>query len=76
MLLIDGVVVVLMMSESKVKVLGYNILGYVCSFVFFVIGVYEDMLMGLVYLMLIVLDRVGIILVDLDLIEMYEVFVV
>lgn len=74
--LIDGVFVVVMMIESCVKVFGYILLGYIKSYVFFVIDVWEDMLMGFFYVMLIVFDCVGMILNDLMLIEMYEVFVV
>lgn len=75
-LLIDGVFVVLMMIESCVKELGYILLGYIKSYVFVVIDVWEDMLMGLLYVMFIVFDCVGMIFNDLILIEMYEVFVV
>lgn len=75
-LLIDGVLVVLMMIESKVKVLGYILFGYIKSYVFVVIDVWEDMLMGFFYVLFIVLECVGMMLNDLIFIEMYEVFVV
>lgn len=75
-LFIDGVFVVFMMIESWVKELGYMLFGYIKSYVFLVIDVWEDMLMGLLYVIFIVLDCVGMILNDLMLIEMYEVFVV
>ncbi|MCF2916734.1 acetyl-CoA C-acyltransferase FadI [Pseudoalteromonas sp. Cn5-37] len=72
--LTDGAAAVLMMSESKAKALGYDILGYVRSFAFSAIGVHEDMLMGPAHSTPIALDRAGITLADLDLIEMHEAF--
>ena len=61
-------------SESKAKALGYEILGYVRSFAFSAIGVEKDMLMGPAHATPIALDRAGITLADLDLIEMHEAF--
>lgn len=72
----DGVVVIMLMCEGKVKEFGFEIMGYICFYVFVVIGVEKDMLMGFFYVILIVLDCVGIILNDFILIDMYEVFVV
>ncbi|MEJ6473291.1 acetyl-CoA C-acyltransferase FadI [Pseudoalteromonas piscicida] len=72
--LTDGAAAVLMMSESKAKALGYDILGYVRSFAFSAIGVHEDMLMGPAHSTPVALDRAGITLGDLDLIEMHEAF--
>ncbi len=72
--LTDGAAAVLMMSESKAKALGYDILGYIRSFAFSAIGVYDDMLMGPAHSTPVALDRAGITLKDLDLIEMHEAF--
>jgi acetyl-CoA acyltransferase len=72
--LTDGAAAVLLMSESKAKALGYDILGYIRSFAFSAIGVYDDMLMGPAHSTPIALDRAGITLQDLDLIEMHEAF--
>ncbi|WP_017216607.1 acetyl-CoA C-acyltransferase FadI [Pseudoalteromonas sp. NJ631] len=72
--LTDGAAAVLMMSESKAKALGYDILGYVRSFAFSAIGVHEDMLMGPAHSTPVALDRAGVTLADLDLIEMHEAF--
>ncbi|CCQ12467.1 3-ketoacyl-CoA thiolase [Pseudoalteromonas luteoviolacea B = ATCC 29581] len=72
--LTDGAAAVLLMSESKAKALGYEILGYIRSFGFSAIGVYDDMLMGPAHSTPIALDRAGITLQDLDLIEMHEAF--
>ncbi|KZN44853.1 acetyl-CoA C-acyltransferase FadI [Pseudoalteromonas luteoviolacea] len=72
--LTDGAAAVLMMSESKAKALGYEILGYVRSYAFSAIGVHEDMLMGPAHSTPLALDRAGIELKDLNLIEMHEAF--
>ncbi|TMO83706.1 acetyl-CoA C-acyltransferase FadI [Pseudoalteromonas spongiae] len=72
--LTDGAAAVLMMSESKAKALGYPILGYIRSFAFSAIDVHEDMLMGPAHSTPMALDRAGITLQDLDLIEMHEAF--
>ena len=72
--LTDGAAAVLMMSESKAKALGYDILGYIRSFAFSAIGVQEDMLMGPAHSTPVALERAGITLADLDLIEMHEAF--
>ncbi|WMN60485.1 acetyl-CoA C-acyltransferase FadI [Pseudoalteromonas xiamenensis] len=72
--LTDGAAAVLLMSESKAKALGYDILGYIRSFAFSAIGVYDDMLMGPAHSTPVALERAGITLQDLDLIEMHEAF--
>lgn len=72
--LTDGAAAVLMMSESKAKELGLEVLGYIRSYAFSAIQVEEDMLMGPSYATPIALDRAGIELGDLDLIEMHEAF--
>lgn len=72
--LTDGAAAVLMMTESKAKALGYKPLGYIRSYAFAGIDVYEDMLMGPSYATPIALDRAGLKLADLDLIDMHEAF--
>ncbi|MBD1574957.1 MULTISPECIES: acetyl-CoA C-acyltransferase FadI [Vibrio] len=72
--LTDGAAAVLMMSESKAKELGLEVLGYIRSYAFSAIDVHEDMLMGPSYATPVALDRAGIELSDLDLIEMHEAF--
>jgi acetyl-CoA acyltransferase len=72
--LTDGASSVLLMSESKAKALGYEPLGYIRSFGFAAIDVWEDMLMGPSYSTPIALERAGMELKDLDLIEMHEAF--
>jgi acetyl-CoA acyltransferase len=72
--LTDGASAILLMTESKAKALGYEPLGYIRSFGFAAIDVWEDMLMGPSYATPIALDRAGMTLKDLDLIEMHEAF--
>ncbi|RZQ56439.1 acetyl-CoA C-acyltransferase FadI [Pseudidiomarina tainanensis] len=72
--LTDGASAVLLMTESKAKALGYEVLGYIRSYAFSAIDVWEDMLMGPSYATPIALDRAGMKLSDLTLIEMHEAF--
>lgn len=72
--LTDGAAAVLLMTESKAKALGYDILGYIKSYAFSAIGVEQDMLMGPSFATPIALDRAGMKLSDLDLIDMHEAF--
>ncbi|OOE59867.1 acetyl-CoA C-acyltransferase FadI [Salinivibrio sp. ML323] len=72
--LTDGAAAVLMMPESRAKALGLEVLGYIRSYAFSAIGVEKDMLMGPSYATPIALDRAGISLADLTLIDMHEAF--
>ena len=72
--LTDGASAVIMMTESRAKELGYKPLGYIRSYAFTAIDVWEDMLMGPSYATPIALERAGMQLSDLDLIEMHEAF--
>ena len=72
--LTDGASAVLMMREGRAKELGYKPLGYIRSYGFAAIDVWEDMLMGPSYATPIALQRAGMALKDLDLIEMHEAF--
>ncbi|WP_166423116.1 acetyl-CoA C-acyltransferase FadI [Paraglaciecola sp. 20A4] len=72
--LTDGASAVLMMTESRAKALGYKPLGYIKSYAFAAIDVKEDMLMGPSYATPMALDRAGMTLNDLTLIEMHEAF--
>jgi len=72
--LTDGASAVLMMTESKAKALGYTPLGYIKSYAFTAIDVWQDMLMGPSYATPLALDRAGMTLNDLTLIEMHEAF--
>ncbi|OLQ91205.1 3-ketoacyl-CoA thiolase [Vibrio ponticus] len=72
--LTDGAAAVMLMREGKAKELGLDILGYIRSYAFSAIGVEKDMLMGPSYATPIALDRAGISLNDLTLIDMHEAF--
>ncbi|PKE31753.1 acetyl-CoA C-acyltransferase FadI [Rahnella sp. AA] len=72
--LTDGAAAVLMMSESRARELGLKPLGYLTSFAFSAIDVWEDMLLGPAYATPLALDRAGLTLADLDLIDMHEAF--
>ncbi|MGC6389013.1 acetyl-CoA C-acyltransferase FadI [Ewingella sp. S1.OA.A_B6] len=72
--LTDGAAAVLMMSESRARELGLRPLGYLKSFAFAAIDVWEDMLLGPAYATPLALDRAGLTLADMDLIDMHEAF--
>ncbi|MFT6895622.1 MAG: acetyl-CoA acyltransferase [Paraglaciecola sp.] len=72
--LTDGASAVLMMTESRAKALGYQPIGYIKSYAFAAIDVMDDMLMGPSYATPMALERAGMNLNDLTLIEMHEAF--
>ncbi|NND81639.1 MAG: acetyl-CoA C-acyltransferase, partial [Gammaproteobacteria bacterium] len=72
--LTDGASAVLMMSESKAKELGYEPLGYIRSYAFVGIDPNWQMLMGPSFATPKALDRAGLTLADIDLIDMHEAF--
>jgi acetyl-CoA acyltransferase len=72
--LTDGGSAILMMTESRAKELGYTPLGYIKSYAWAAIDVRQDMLMGPSYATPMALDRAGMTLNDLTLIEMHEAF--
>ncbi|MFP3345799.1 acetyl-CoA C-acyltransferase, partial [Halomonas sp. SIMBA_159] len=59
---------------GRAKELGLKPLGYIRSYAFSAIGVEQDMLMGPSYATPLALDRAGLTLSDLTLIEMHEAF--
>lgn len=72
--LTDGASAVILMNEAKAKALGYDPIGYIKSYAFSAIDVWEDLLMGPSYATPIALRRAGMELEDLTLIEMHEAF--
>ena len=72
--LTDGAAAVILMTESRARELGVVPLGYLRSYAFTAIGVREDMLLGPSYASPLALDRAGITLADLSLIDMHEAF--
>ena len=72
--LTDGAGCVLLMRESRAKELGYTPLGFVRSFAFAGQDPRENMLLGNVYSTPLALDRAGLWLGDMDLLEIHEAF--
>ena len=72
--LTDGAAAMLLMREGRAKELGLTPLGYIRSYAFAAIGVEQDMLMGPSYATPQALDRAGLVLSDLTLIDMHEAF--
>ncbi len=70
----DGAAAVLMMREGRAKALGLPVLGYIRSYAFSAIPVQKDMLMGPVQSIPLALERAGVTLADISLIEMHEAF--
>jgi len=72
--LTDGAAVVVLMTESRAKALGIVPLGYLRSYAFTAIAVWQDMLLGPSYASPLALDRAGTTLNDLTLIDIHEAF--
>ncbi len=72
--LTDGASALLVMRESKARALGYTPLGYVKSWAYAALDPGGWMLMGPSYATPLALDRAGITLKDLALVDMHEAF--
>lgn len=72
--LTDGASAVLLMSEEKAKALGYEPLGYIRSFAFTSLDPATQLLQGPAYAAPVALERAGVELSDIDLVEMHEAF--
>ncbi|KEA50087.1 3-ketoacyl-CoA thiolase [Mangrovibacter sp. MFB070] len=72
--LTDGASAVIMMAESQAKSLGLQPLGYLRSYAFTAIDVWQDMLLGPAWSTPLALSRAGITLADLTLFDMHEAF--
>jgi len=72
--LTDGASAVMLMSENKAKELGCPVLGFIKSHAFAAIDPNWQMLMGPSFATPIALDRAGLSLGELDLIDMHEAF--
>ncbi len=72
--LTDGASAVLLMSEKKAKALGYEPLGYVRSYAYASLDPATQLLQGPAYAAPQALDRAGLKLKDMDLVEMHEAF--
>jgi acetyl-CoA acyltransferase len=65
---------VLLMSEEKAKALGYEPLGYIRSWAYAALSPADQLLQGPVYAAPVALDRAGITMRDVDLLEIHEAF--
>ncbi len=72
--LTDGASAVLLMSEERAKTLGYAPLAYVRSYAYAALDPGEQLLMGPVLAAPIALQRAGLSLAHMDLVEMHEAF--
>jgi acetyl-CoA acyltransferase len=72
--LTDGASALLLMSEDKAKAEGFTPLGFIKSYAFAALDPSEQLLMGPAYATPIALERAGIGLGDLSLIDMHEAF--
>ena len=72
--LTDGACALLLMSEEKAKAMGYQPLGYIRSYAYAALSPDDQPLMGPAYAIPVALDRAGITLKEIDLIEIHEAF--
>jgi len=72
--LTDGAAALILMSEEKAKALGYQPLGFIKSYAFAATDPGEQLLQGPAYAAPIALDRAGMKLSDIELIDMHEAF--
>ena len=72
--LTDGGSAVLLMSEERAKSLGYEPMGYIRSYSYAALDPGEQLLMGPVLAAPVALQRAGLTLQHMDLIEMHEAF--
>jgi acetyl-CoA acyltransferase len=72
--LTDGASAVLLMSEEKAKALGYEPLGYIRSYAYSSLDPGDQLLQGPVYAAPVALDRAGLSMKDIDLLEIHEAF--
>ncbi|MEW5927361.1 MAG: acetyl-CoA C-acyltransferase FadI [Gemmatimonadota bacterium] len=72
--LTDGASAVLLMSEEKAKALGYEPLGYIRSYSYASLDPGDQLLQGPVYAAPVALERAGLSMKDIDLLEIHEAF--
>jgi acetyl-CoA acyltransferase len=72
--LTDGASAVLLMSEERAHTLGYEPLAYILSYAYAALDPGEQLLMGPVLAAPVALQRAGLSLGDIDLVEMHEAF--
>jgi acetyl-CoA acyltransferase len=72
--LTDGGACVLLMSEDRARSLGYEPLGFIRSYAYAALDPGEQLLMAPVLAAPVALQRAGLTLADMDLVEMHEAF--
>ncbi|MBS1207588.1 MAG: fadI [Proteobacteria bacterium] len=72
--LTDGAAAVILMTESRARELGLLPLGYLRSYAFTAIDVQRDMLLGPAWATPLALERAGLTMADLTLLDMHEAF--
>jgi acetyl-CoA acyltransferase len=72
--LTDGASALLLMKEEKAKSLGLTPLGYLRSWAYAALDPADGLLMGPAYATPLALDRAGLRLADMDLVDMHEAF--
>jgi acetyl-CoA acyltransferase len=72
--LTDGAAAVLLMSADRASALGYEALGYIRSYAYAALDPGEQLLQAPVLAAPVALQRAGLSLADIDLIEMHEAF--
>lgn len=72
--LTDGASAVLLMSEEKAKALGYEPLGYIRSYAYAALAPSDQLLQGPVLATPVALERAGVTMKDIGLMDMHEAF--
>jgi acetyl-CoA acyltransferase len=72
--LTDGASAVLLMSEEKAKSLGYEPLGYIRGYAYAALAPADQLLQGPVFAVPVALERAGLAMSDVELLDMHEAF--
>jgi acetyl-CoA acyltransferase len=72
--LTDGASALLLMTETKARALGYPPMGYVRSWSYAALDPEDGLLMGPAFAVPLALDRAGLRLSDIDVVDMHEAF--
>ena len=72
--LTDGAAALVLMSEEKARALGLRPLGFVRSYAYAALDPREQLLQGPAYAAPVALERAGLRLADMDLVDMHEAF--
>ncbi len=72
--LTDGAAALVLMSEEKAKALGLTPLGFVKAYAYAALDPRDQLLQGPAYAAPVALDRAGLRLADMDLVDMHEAF--